>query len=133
MNKRTFQPLILIFVFTLLSAFSLHDHVDIQILKPVTGNNYTSGDTIHIAADLKSESPIHDISIQVTSLIDSSVVYSKVIHTHSTSAKVREYFVFSFPETVPLALKIQTKGHAGSPSASAEVRFKGGGKKKNKK
>lgn len=122
----------LLLILPLLTGFSRHDQVKIKILQPSPESVFKNGDTIFISADLQSESAIHDIAIRISSRQDSSVVYSKVIHTHSNFAQVREYFVFSAPVQVPLTLSIQTKGHSGSASSNAEVHFAAGGKKKKR-
>jgi len=109
---------------TFIFAFTMADTISITISSPSTKSTYRLKDTVWINAHVNSTGALHDVNIKVMNLKDSSVVFSKYIHSHGTSIDIREYYINPVFEKSNMKLIISTTGHEGVESSRKELEFK---------
>jgi hypothetical protein len=113
------------------ASFTFEDTITIRITSPGTKSVYQPKDTIWLKGSASSTGALHDVSLKVISLKDSSVLFAKTIHSHSTSLNFNEYFINPVLDKSDLKFIVSTKGHDGRTAASQEQVFKcAAGKKK---
>lgn len=129
--KNLFLSTIAVAFLCVATAFTCEDTITISITSPGNKSVYFPKDTIWLKGSANSTGALHDVSLKVIHLKDSSVLFSKTIHSHSTSLNFNEYFINPVLDKSDLKFIVSTKGHDGRTAASQEQVFKcAAGKKK---
>lgn len=96
-----------LFLITILSILSFtisckdeHDHsdnpavsADIQIMSPVTGSVFHSGDTVYIKANITSAAELHGFDVVITNASIDSVVFNTNGHAHAKTQNIDTFWV----------------------------------------
>ncbi len=111
-------------ILVLLLSFTYEDVITFEFISPHAKSVYKVRDTVWIKANINSTGALHNVNIKVINLKDSSVVYSKQIHSHSTMLTVQEFYINPVVEKADMLLSISTTGHEGKETARSVIKFK---------
>lgn len=128
--KKAFLTITLVLCSLLSFSFIDEEGISIRISSPDTKKTYQAGDTVWLKASVNAPGALHDVSLKVVNLKDSSVVFSKVLHSHSSSMTIREFYINPVTEKSDMSFVISMKGHDGKESARNALRFKCAARKK---
>ncbi len=105
-------------------SFTKDEAVQIKIASPTEKSVYKFRDTVWVKADISSSDALHDVMVKVVNLKDSTIIFSKSIHSHSNTLSVKEFYINPVFEKSDVKLSISTTGHGGIETARKEVVFK---------
>jgi hypothetical protein len=124
MSMSIFKTALLTATACVFFSFVEDGKINISISSPTVKSTYKTRDTVWIKASVTSSEALHDVSIKVISLLDSSIVFSKHVHSHSTNMNIKEFYINPVLDKSDMKLVISTTGHDGKEAAKSEVKFK---------